>query len=322
MLPASHGRTSFQLVLPLVTPRALSYTGQACGPHPGLRPASTMNLLSPVTPHIFIVEGEKKGRFPFSHSILIRDQVTALIDTGCGAERLRQIKREYAPDLVINSHTHPDHSAGNWLFEGTPLLVPQEGFDTSGQITKLSHRLTEPGRLAAQWTEYVRELMGFVGVLPTGAYENGHCFSFGDVELKAIYTPGHSIDHYCFFEPKDRILFSFDIDLDPFGPWYGTRESEITAFEESIRRVRSLLPRILVSSHLGIVTEDIDERLEAYVGVISQRDERILDFLSQQRTVKEIVEQALIYGGFPYAPELLRYWEGQMVLKHLERLVH
>jgi len=34
------------------------------------------------------------------------------------------------------------------------------------------------------------------------------------------------------------------------------------------------------------------------------------------------VEQALIYGGFPYAPELLRYWEGQMVLKHLERLVH
>ena len=261
------------------------------------------------------------GRFPFSHSILIRDQVTALIDTGCGAERLRQVKQEYAPDLVINSHTHPDHSAGNWLFEGTPLLVPREGFDTSGQIMKLSYRFTEPGRLAAQWREYVRELMGFVAVLPTGAYEDGHRFSFGDVELKAIHSPGHSIDHYCFFEPKDRILFSFDIDLDPFGPWYGTRESKIAGFEESIRRVRSLLPRILVSSHLGIVSEGIDERLEAYLRVISQRDERILDFLSQQRTLEEMVEQALIYGGFPYAPELLRYWEGQMVLKHLQRLI-
>jgi glyoxylase-like metal-dependent hydrolase (beta-lactamase superfamily II) len=281
-----------------------------------------MNLILQIAPHIFLIEGEKKGRFPFSHSVLIRDQVTALIDTGCGAERLRQIKREYDPGLVINSHTHPDHSAGNWLFERTPLLVPQEGFDSSGQITKLSHRLTQPGRLAAQWREYVGELMGFVGVLPTGAYENGHCFSFGDVQLKAIHTPGHSIDHYCFFEPRDRILFSFDIDLDPFGPWYGTRESEIAAFEESIRRVRSLEARILVSSHLGIVSEGIDERLEAYLGVISQREERILDFLSQGRTVKEIVEQALIYGGFPYAPDLLRYWEGQMVLKHLERLVH
>jgi glyoxylase-like metal-dependent hydrolase (beta-lactamase superfamily II) len=280
-----------------------------------------MKLLSPITPHIFLVEGEKKGRFPFSHSILIRDQVTALIDTGCGAERLRQIKQEYAPDLVINSHTHPDHSAGNWLFEGTPLLVPQEGFDSSGQTMKLSHRFTEPGRLAAQWKEYVRELMGFEGVLPTGAYENSHCFSFGDVEFRAIHCPGHSIDHYCFFEPRDRILFSFDIDLDPFGPWYGTRESEIVAFEESIRRVRSIEPRILVSSHLGIVSEGIEERLEAYLAVISQRDERILDFLSQRRSLEEMVGQALIYGGFPYAPELLRFWEGQMVLKHLQRLI-
>ncbi len=280
-----------------------------------------MSLLSPVTPHIFLVEGEKKGRFPFSHSILIRDRVTALIDTGCGAERLRQVKQEYAPDLVINSHTHPDHSAGNWLFEGTPVFVPREGFDTSGQIVKLSHRFTAPGSLAAQWRAYVRESMGFVGVLPTGAYADGHRFCFGDMELRAFHTPGHSLDHYCFFEPRDRVLCSFDIDLDPFGPWYGTRESEIVAFEESIRRVRSLRPRILISGHLGLVSEAIDERLEAYLGVISQRDERILDFLSQARTLEEMVDRALIYGGFPYAPELLRYWEGQMVLKHLQRLI-
>jgi glyoxylase-like metal-dependent hydrolase (beta-lactamase superfamily II) len=280
-----------------------------------------MNLLTPVTPHIFLVGGEGKGRFPFSHSILVRDRVTALIDTGCGVQRLRQIKQECAPDLVINSHTHPDHSAGNWLFEGTPLLVPREGFDTSGQIVQLSHRFTEPGSLAAQWRAYVRESMGFEGVLPTGAYEDGHRFSFGDVELRAIHTPGHSLDHYCFFEPRERVLCSFDIDLDPFGPWYGTRESEIVAFEASIQGVRLLGPRILVSSHLGIVSEGIDERLEAYLGVISQRDERILDFLTQERTLEEMVEQALIYGGFPYEPELLRFWEGQMLLKHLQRLV-
>lgn len=41
-----------------------------------------------IAPSIFLVEGEDEGRFPFSHSILIRDEVTTLIDTGCGLKRL------------------------------------------------------------------------------------------------------------------------------------------------------------------------------------------------------------------------------------------
>jgi len=35
-----------------------------------------------------------------------------------------------------------------------------------------------------------------------------------------------------------------------------------------------------------------------------------------------MVDQALIYGGFPYAPELFRYWASQMLLKHLQPLMH
>jgi hypothetical protein len=39
------------------------------------------------------------------------------------------------------------------------------------------------------------------------------------------------------------------------------------------------------------------------------------------RRLEEIVVQALIYGSFPHAPALLRYWEGQMIQKHLNRLI-
>jgi glyoxylase-like metal-dependent hydrolase (beta-lactamase superfamily II) len=278
-------------------------------------------MLTEIAPCIYLVEGESQGRFPFSHSILIRDEVTALIDTGCGIERLERINEEYHPDLVLNSHTHPDHTAGNWVLEGTPLLVPWEGFDTSGQLVKLSNRFTEPGELAQKWRRYVQESMGFRDAQPSGAYGEGRRFRFGAVELVAVYTPGHDTDHYCFFEPRSKILFSFDIDLAPFGPWYGCRASDIDLFEASVRRVQALKPRVVVSSHLGIVGDGIESRFEAYLNVISSRDERILGFLSRERRLPEIVDQALIYGSFPYAPELLRYWEGNMIQKHLHRLV-
>ncbi len=278
-------------------------------------------MLIQVSPSIYLVEGESEGRFPFSHSILIRDKVTALIDTGCGIRRLERIREEHRPDLVLNSHTHPDHTAGNWLFDGAPLLVPREGFGTSGQLVKLSERFTEPGELAQKWRVFVQEAMGFKDILPSRAYQDEDHMRFGAVELVAVHSPGHAIDHYCFFEPRRKILFSFDIDLAAFGPWYGCRESDIDLFEASVRRVQALGPRVVVSSHLGIVSDRIDERFEAYLGIISRRDERILGFLSQERPLRDMVDQALIYGSYPYAPELLRYWEGQMLQKHLRRLI-
>jgi ribonuclease/clavin/mitogillin len=274
-----------------------------------------------IAPHIFLVEGKKNGRFPFAHSILIRDEITALIDTGCGVGRLEEIKREYAPDLVINSHTHPDHSAGNWVFGDTPLMVPREGFETSGRLLELSHRFTEPGALAEMWRGFVQETMDFREALPTQQYADGQTLRFGEVVLEAIHTPGHSIDHYCFLERGQGILFAFDIDLGSFGPWYATREGEIEPLEESIRQVRSLRPRLLVSSHVGLVSDRLDDRLEAYLGVIAQRDQRILAFVSQERSLEEMVGQGLIYNSFPYVPQIMRFWEGQMIDKHLQRLI-
>ncbi len=186
---------------------------------------------------------------------------------------------------------------------------------------KMSERFTEPGELAQKWRSYVQEATGFQEIRPTHAYEDGRPFRFGSIELVAIHSPGHASDHYCFFEPRLKILFSFDIDLAAFGPSYGCRQSNIELFEASARRVHALRPRIVVSSHLGIISHRLDERFEAYLNIIPRREEEILTFLSQERRLEVMVDQAFIYGSFPYARELLRYWEGQMLRKHLERLI-
>lgn len=278
-------------------------------------------VLAEIAPHIFLVEGEKRGQFPFSHSILIRDQVIALIDTGCGIDRLRRLKKRYPPDVIINSHAHPDHIPGNWLFAGLPLLVPRQSFHYTGRIHMVSERFTESRDLARLWREYVREATGFRDALPTDHYEEGHRFQFGSVELIALHCPGHTCDSYCFLEPNLDIALTFDIDLSSFGPWYGHPDSDIAQFEASIDRVLDLKPQIVVSSHVGIVTEDIEQRLRAYKKVIAQRDARILEFLAREGTLEEMVDAPLVYQEYPFAPELLRQWDRNMLRKHLRRLV-
>jgi glyoxylase-like metal-dependent hydrolase (beta-lactamase superfamily II) len=271
-----------------------------------------------ITNNLFLIEGKNKGRFPYSHSILIAGINVVLIDTGCGIDTLRQLKREYEPDYIINSHTHPDHSAGNWIFGEKPIYVPEEGFDTSGNAVALSKRFMSE-ELAPTWRAFVKENMSFIDCHPTKSFNERTTFSFGPVTLEPIYTPGHTRDHYCFYESGERILFTFDYDLTSF-PWYGHRESSLQEFRKSVKQLERLSPKIIVSSHRGIINKDIHAELDKFDRIIDERDEKILSLLEAEKTIDQLVECAPIYGGFPYAKPLLRYWESQMIRKHLDLL--
>lgn len=283
-------------------------------------------MLTQISGPIYLVEGKNRGRFPFSHSILVRTERSGdvLIDTGCGVEVLTGLKKETDIRAVINSHTHPDHSAGNAVFSenGVSLSVPTESIDTAGDIVALSNRLTEPGDLARYWQNFVSETLDFRDYRPTDTYDESTLFQFDDVTLQPIHTPGHTADHYCLYEPNRKILFSFDYDLTGFGPWYGHRESSIGEFIASIDRLLELEIECLVSGHKGIITDRITEGLSAYAQVFDERDEVILSHIQDgASTPGELVDRSPIYGGFPYAEPLLRYWEGRMIELHLDRLI-
>jgi glyoxylase-like metal-dependent hydrolase (beta-lactamase superfamily II) len=275
--------------------------------------------LHKITRNITRITGKNQGKFPFSHSILIEDDITALIDTGCGIEILHELKNLKSIDVVINSHSHPDHTAGNWVFHGIPLVVPKEEINFNSNINVLSHKYAE--EYASTWREFVSGTMGFRNAYPTNSFKDGDILDFGNTTLEAVHTPGHTIGHYCFFEKDNKILFSFDIDFSGFGPWYGHKESDIDQFIASINRVRMLKPETVVSSHKHIITEGIDQEFEQFLKVFQVRDQKILKFLEKERTLTEIVDNALIYRDFSFHPELLRYWEKMMVKKHLEKLV-
>ena len=278
------------------------------------------DLLVPLpAPGLYMLPGHPDARFPRSHAFVVRGEVETLIDAGCGQDRLAELLRIWRPDQVIISHAHPDHMGGLWQVQGAEIWSPAQRADAFWRFAPQSVRFVGQD-LAPTWIRYIK---GFTGVREASArfhFDDGHRFDLGPICLEAIHTPGHMDDHYVLWEPRAGILLTFDIDLTAFGPWYGHAESDIGQTLASIRRAAALEPAALVSSHKGLFTDHVQDRLEAYARVVDRRDRAILELIKGPATLDELVQASPLYRGHPYAPEILRHWEGSMIRKHLERL--
>jgi glyoxylase-like metal-dependent hydrolase (beta-lactamase superfamily II) len=274
-----------------------------------------------LTENLLLIRGKNRGRFPMCHVFLVQDRVSALIDTGCGLDLLEHVKDSYSIDLVINSHAHPDHISGNWLFPGIPLYVPQVGADSHGRLGPLAQRFFGSGPLSDHWQQWIHEVTGFRDREPTHYFEHGHVFDFGQLQLHALHTPGHTCDHFCLFEPERRLLLSFDVDLTPFGPWYGNLESSLSQFRQSLEEIRALDPLIVASSHADVVSEAVSESLDSFAQVLDRRTDSIKALLSNRPTRADLLRAAPIYRHYPFKPELLQFFEARMIDLHLEELI-
>lgn len=154
-------------------------------------------------------------------------------------------------------------------------------------------------------------------------FRNSYEFDFGETVLQVIPSPGHTPGHSCFYEPKNKLLFSTDIDLTPFGPWYGNAASDLDDFISSIESLHKLRPRLVVTSHSGPFEgkDKIDLMFEKYIDIIYQREERILDLLKAEKSIAELVGKGVIYKKFNEPVNMYRFFETLMLEKHLDRLV-
>ncbi|RLI63416.1 MAG: hypothetical protein DRO88_09970 [Promethearchaeia archaeon] len=285
-----------------------------------------MLKLKEIVPNFFLVQGHKNGRFPFSHSILLLNDKkhTMLIDTGCGLDFLQDLIHRYQIKRVINSHTHPDHTAGNYLFnrKNIPIVVPTEALQSAGNLNLLAQRFASPRLLQREWIHFVTSNMGINPYIVNQTYNKETNFEFGDFSIQPIYAPGHTVDHYCFFEKNYKILISSDYDLTRFGPWYGHLESSIVQTLSSLEKIKLFHPEIFVSSHLGIVQENIESKIDQFAEVINSRDKKLLKLIEKTSiTEADLVKQKPFYQTYPYAPNLMQYWESQMITKHIKRLI-
>ena len=279
--------------------------------------------LYPVTEKIHIVPGMNQGRYPYSHAIYVEGERRILFDAGAGRQVMQRFRDDHPVDVVVASHAHPGHLSGLFLFDGRPIFAPSQSQETFGNLDALAERFVADPTARTIWKALQSKVLGFRDVGYTHTYDGQTSLDLETLKLDAIHTPGHTVDHHCFYEETTGTLLAFDIDLGPAGPFYVHRESNLEDYRASLHLIRSYEPKLLVSSHLGVLRKGIREAIDRFLAVLDERDERIIGALKDApRSLDDLVGDQLLIRTFPknLAP-IYREWEARMLHQHLNLLV-
>jgi ribonuclease/clavin/mitogillin len=144
--------------------------------------------------------------------------------------------------VVLNTHSHWDHARGDHDMHG--LLGCSIGMHEAGKTV-----LTEQ-----RWQSHLVTKTGFApppAVTADVTVHDGDVFEIGDLQLRAVYTPGHTDDSvsYLLEENGRRLLFTGDMllgDGELGATWY---DSDHIAYRNSLARMEELAPDAILPGH-------------------------------------------------------------------------
>ena len=180
-----------------------------------------------------------------------------------------------------------------------------------------------PPAVDAVWRRDVVEKYHYAPRPDALAYDDGDGFDVGGATVRAIHLPGHTRGHSGFLIEPDGVMFLADIDLTGFGPYYGDAWSGVDEFERSIQRCREIDAGTYVTfHHKGVVhgRAEFLALLDTYEAVIGRREQAMLRFLEEPRTLDEMVAHRFVYR--PHVTLLFaEAVERRSAELHLERLL-
>ena len=152
--------------------------------------------------------------------------------------------------------------------------------------------------------------------------KDGDIFHFDTVTVEVIGAPGHTPGHIGLYFKEPGVLFLADYDLTPFGPWYGDVRSSLEQTIRSVKRLRRIPAKIWLTCHeTGVFEEDPGELWDNYLGVIDQREKKLLEALDAPRTLADLAAACIVYGKPREPREFYELGERGHVKKHLEKLI-
>lgn len=165
---------------------------------------------------------------------------------------------------VFVTHIHLDHAGAAWRMaeRGATIYVHPKGAPHLADPSKL---WASAGRI---YGEQMEALWGQMGYVPEGQIEivqDGQVIRMGEVEIRALETPGHAYHHHAYLVGEALIggdVTGVKIGRGPVLPPCPPPEIHIEAWRESLAKIRALKPRKIYLTHFG-QTEDVGSHLEA-----------------------------------------------------------
>jgi len=273
---------------------------------------------------IIFIPGQNNGRYPFCNSLYLEGDRRVVIDPGSDHARLCSLKDDLGVDVVWLSHYHEDHFIFLDLFSDRELWMAAPD---APAMTSMEHILDLYGIYDVddrkKWASFMTEHFNYSPRNVNRTFIQEETIDLGGVTVMTIPAPGHTAGNTAFYIPDEGVLFIGDYDLLPFGPWYGDRDSDIDLLIASAHMLRDIPARIWVTSHsAGFFTDDPADLWDRFLSVIDRREQDLLDFLSQPRTIQEIIDARIVYKK-PKEPKLFYdFGEQAIMTKHLDRLMN
>ena len=253
-------------------------------------------------------------------------KATIGIDLNLGPTDSLDALRQFNPDLALITHYHLDHSIWIRRAEKTcqaKVLVPEAEAQYLSSLDYVLDRTAGKFNLTREWEDFIVNTLGFTPLetFETLTSETG-LDRYRD-GLTPIPTPGHSPGHFSFYFSKEKILFSGDMGLDRFGPWYGWPDCDLEGIVQSIDRLSRLDLDLILTSHGGVINkEDIPGAWQSSLFSLLKRERRILDQMDAGLSQEEILKNGVFYPVTSTAPppmvRFLEMWDKTMLDHHLK----
>ncbi|MEV0597894.1 MBL fold metallo-hydrolase [Streptomyces sp. NPDC050315] len=198
---------------------------------------------------------------------------------------------------VLVTHSHPDHlGLAGRVREASGAYVALHALDATllgadaGTQEKWHNRLLDylathgvPDAEAAATVDGMNSDLLFRAASPDVLLQDGERIKLPGLDLRVVWTPGHSPGHSCFYEPERRLLFSGDHVLPRITPAVGvyaqTPGDPLADFLLSLERLERFDVEEVLPAH-EYRFRRLDERL---VQMARHHTERLAETLAAVR---------------------------------------
>ncbi len=210
-------------------------------------------MFEQVLPNLFVFYSPNQG----ANSYLLVGKKILLIDSGLkmNATLLKESLETagVSPndiELICHTHGHADHFSADYLFKNADVMMHA----ADAQYVNIKDEILTAS--AAFGNDYYPKISSF---LADGMLIDSRPFS-----LRVMHTPGHTRGSVCFYDAKQKLLFSgdtiFNGSCGRFDLPLSTTKSDLRS---SIQRIAALDFSMLLPGHGNILKERQKENISA-----------------------------------------------------------
>ena len=243
--------------------------------------------------------GEEGGKYPFGNSLLVSGpDGTVLIDPSLSLVPRGGVPAERV-DRILVSHAHEDHMAGVHLYPHAAVHAHHRDLLGLHSLAGFMEVYGMPPEIEDVWRPQMVRDFHYVERPDATGFDDGDRYDLGGgVTVEVVHLAGHTRGHSGFLVEREGVFFCADIDLTGFGPYYGDHWSDLDEFETAIERCRTIDARHYVTFHQKGVVDGRAEfvrMLDAFASVIGRREDAMLAFLAEPRSIADMVAHRFVY---------------------------